>query len=296
MTMCSRELKATTVDSSLPRDRDEAVDDGNADSLFDYRKWYGREPLIYKPNFSSHYFVHNGWFSRWSRSRRAAMWGHGFDDVIVIRCLGRSPTPIKALLRDVKGFKSTKDSRTTEIYRSSVKADNTQWIRYLVQPSRPLQSISLDEQQKSRLVLDMNEYLDPKTARWYAARGIPYRRGILFHGPPGTGKTSLTFALGGVFNLSIYCVSLNDVGLTEEHLATLFSSLPARCIVLLEDVDTAGLLRDSTGPGPSTASEDSLEKRICRGMVSVAGLLNVIDGAAAKEVRLELLLFLFVTN
>jgi chaperone BCS1 len=65
--------------------------------------------------------------------------------------------------------------------------------------------------------------------------------GILFHGPPGTGKTSPTFALGGVFNLSIYCVSLNDVGLTEEHLATLFSSLPARCIVLLEDVDTAGL-------------------------------------------------------
>jgi chaperone BCS1 len=177
-----------------------------------------------------------------------------------------------------------------------VKAENTQWIRYLVQPSRPLQSISLNEQQKSRLLLDMNEYLDPKTARWYAARGIPYRRGILFHGPPGTGKTSLTFALGGVFNLSIYCVSLNDVRLTEEHLATLFSSLPARCIVLLEDVDTAGLLRDSTGPGPSTASEDSMKKRICRGMVSVAGLLNVIDGAAAKEVRLELHLVLFVTH
>jgi hypothetical protein len=41
-------------------------------------------------------------------------------------------------------------------------------------------------------------------------------------------KTSLTFALEGVFNLSIYCVSLNDIRLTEEHLATLFSSLPAR--------------------------------------------------------------------
>jgi chaperone BCS1 len=108
------------------------------------------------------------------------MWGHGFDDVMVIRCLGRSPKPIKALLRDVKGFKSTRDSRTTEIYRSSVKAEKTQWIRYLVQPSRPLQSISLNEQQKSRLVLNMNEYLDPKTARWYAARGIPYRRGNTF--------------------------------------------------------------------------------------------------------------------
>ena len=62
--MCSRELKATTVDSSLPRDQDKVVDDRNADSLFDYQKWYGRELLIYKLNFSSHYFVHNGWFFR----------------------------------------------------------------------------------------------------------------------------------------------------------------------------------------------------------------------------------------
>jgi hypothetical protein len=145
-------------------------------------------------------------------------------------------------------------------------------------------------------VLDMNKYLDLKTTRWYAARGILYRLRILFHRPPRTSKTSLTFALGGVFNLSIYCVSLNDVRLTEEHLATLFSSLPTRCIVLLEDVDTTSLLRDSTSPGPSTASEDSLKKRICRGIVSVTGLLNVIDSTVAKEVRLELLLILFVTN
>jgi hypothetical protein len=66
--------------------------------------------------------------------------------------------------------------------------------------------------------------------------------------------------------------------------------------VLLEDVNTTSLLRDSTSPGPSTASEDSLKKRICRGIVSVAGFLNVINSTAAKEVRLELLLVLFVTH
>ena len=27
--------------------------------------------------------------------------------------------------------------------------------------------------------------------RWYAERGIPYRRGYLLHGAPGSGKTSL---------------------------------------------------------------------------------------------------------
>ena len=84
----------------------------------------------------------------------------------------------------------------------------------------------------------------PATARWYANRGIPYRRGYLFHGPPGTGKTSLAFALAGFFGLHIYAVSLLDSTLTEEELGTLFKDLPPRCIVLLEDIDVAGLARN----------------------------------------------------
>lgn len=30
---------------------------------------------------------------------------------------------------------------------------------------------------------------------WYEKRGIPYRRGYLLHGPPGTGKTSTIEAI-----------------------------------------------------------------------------------------------------
>jgi chaperone BCS1 len=67
------------------------------------------------------------------------------------------------------------------------------------------------------------------------------RRGYLFYGPPGTGKTSLAFVLAGVFGLEIYVIGLRDPSLTEEDLLALFNSLPRRCIVLLEDIDTAGL-------------------------------------------------------
>ncbi len=108
---------------------------------------------------------------------------------------------------------------------------------------RDMRTVVLDQRQMSDVLADINEYLHPGTPRWYANRGIPLRRGYLFHGPPGTGKTSLSFALAGVFGLDIHVISLQEPTLTEEDLGSLFGALPRRCVVLLEDIDSAGLQR-----------------------------------------------------
>lgn len=163
-----------------------------------------------------------------------------------------------------------------------------------------MRTVDLDDEKKADILADINEYLNSVIARWYANCGIPYRRGYLFYGPPGTGKTSLTFALAGFFGLDIYGVSLLDPMLTEEELEILFTSLPARCIVLLEDIDTAGLIREQSKSEEKAAplagdekggnelnvatfakalqkasllSEEEKKKRI-----SLSGLLNVVDG------------------
>ena len=119
------------------------------------------------------------------------------------------------------------------------------WHTVARRPVRPMGTVVLNAKEKHEVLTDVNEYLHPSTPRWYASRGIPLRRGYLFHGPPGTGKTSFSFALAGVFGLDIYVISLQDINVTEEDLAVLFTKLPRRCIVLLEDIDTAGLQRDS---------------------------------------------------
>ena len=123
-------------------------------------------------------------------------------------------------------------------------------------------------------------------------------------GAPGTGKTSLTSALAGVFGLDIYVLSLLDPAMNESQLMRLMSDVPSRCIVLLEDVDAAGLgkrndvsgsnLRNKgqqTQSTPTTVAElinggpDNKATQTTSG-ISLSGLLNAIDGVASHEGRI----------
>jgi chaperone BCS1 len=96
----------------------------------------------------------------------------------------------------------------------------------------------------------------------YATRGIPHRRGYLFHGPPGTGKTSLSFALAGIFGLDIYCASLSENELKESDLAHLFTFLPDRCIVLLEDIDSAVIRREESSDSSDNDDHPELDPEL----------------------------------
>jgi len=333
----SRRLMAETpsksaweLDSEVTETHETHDEEGNIKWL-NFSNQEAKSQPRFTPAIGSHYFWFNGTYFQVRRKKESLFdeFGGGsttFKDkeILTLSCFGRSTGPIKDLIQHAKSHYHMGHNAKTIIKRPAPKdmrrwGGRGSWVKIAERPCRPMTTVVLDEDRKMDVLADINEYLNPVTARWYANRGIPYRRGYLFYGPPGTGKTSLTFALAGVFGLDIHVVSLLEPTLTEEELGMLFTNLPAGCIVLLEDIDTAGLIRapdqDEDEPSPTSQGHTntrtrqkrddnnkddefsmvSLTKALKRANeqsaedakkgISLSGLLNIIDGVASHEGR-----------
>ena len=151
------------------------------------------------------------------------------------------------------------------------------WIQYgEPRRKRPLQSVILDKGIKERIVADVKDFLQSR--EWYVNRGIPYRRGYLLYGLPGSGKSSFIQALAGELDFGLALINLSERGTTDDRLSALITNLPPRTLLLLEDADAAFVNRrqvDSDGYSGST--------------VTFSGLLNALDGVAAGEERIAIL-------
>jgi chaperone BCS1 len=133
----------------------------------------------------------------------------------------------------------------------------------------------------------------------------------LFYGPPGTGKSSFSAALAGHLQCDIYHINLASGEISDGSLHRLFLTLPRKCIVVLEDIDSAGIGREQGASTKKPVVEDPQTADFLpsmqlprmsrrhrtpyamppghsgkRNTITLSGLLNAIDGNASQEGRL----------
>ncbi|KAL1511793.1 hypothetical protein AB1Y20_005079 [Prymnesium parvum] len=249
----AREARHVTVCTSLRRVGHTPIDaDADADE----------ERLLLVPAGTS-LLSHAG---KWLLVRREEDAERKEREGLSLQLLLGSREQMAALLREAREAYAARARERTRVYFADEYGG---WACVASVARRPLDSVVLSPAGAAAAVRDDCARFLARRA-WYGARGIPYRRGYLLHGPPGTGKTSLVGALAGELQLPIYSLSLASGRLTDDTLAEALAAAAPRCLLLLEDVDAAFGGREGAGGARLTFS----------------GLLNAIDGVAAQEGRL----------
>lgn len=257
--------------------------------------WVGFRPIL---------FSRRGATSSRSGSMNIVDHSGQLQNSITLTTLGWQLKPLQDFTKachefQVKNMKGT----TTIFFAGGSHADpyNDTW-QTISKAIRKLDTIDMDETVKSDIIRDAEYYYSDESRNFFADCGIPYRRGYLFHGPPGTGKSSFSAALAGHLGCNMYHINLATGGMTDDKLHRLFLGLPRKCVVVLEDIDSAGIGREF--PGESADSNNvghfSSEKNLPETMatrrragpkqmgntITLSGLLNAIDGNASQEGRL----------
>ncbi|KAL1794398.1 hypothetical protein ACET3X_007819 [Alternaria dauci] len=183
---------------------------------------------------------------------------------------------------------------------------------------RRLETIDMDLRKKQELLTDLQVFFAEGTEDYYWQNGTPYRRGYMFNGPAGTGKTSLSTAIASHYNLPLCVIDL--AGMDDTILQDKVKHLPPRCVILFEDIDAAGIVRERTMMPKTDASDEEDEtlpesessdtwdpkpratepKKVdpkninplpppSRTKITLSGLLNTLDGPGSREGHIVIL-------
>ncbi|KAJ3074401.1 hypothetical protein HDU99_001740, partial [Rhizoclosmatium hyalinum] len=190
-------------------------------------------------------------------------------ETVTVTALARDKGLLLQILDEAKTAALAEEEGKTVIYTSY----GPEWRPFgAPRRRRAIESVVLDEGVSEFLVKDVKAFL--ANGMWYHERGIPYRRGYLLYGPPGSGKTSFIQALAGHLDYNICVMNLSERGMTDDRLAHLLTNAPPRSLILLEDIDAAFTKRDAS-------AQEGFQS-----MVTFSGLLNALDGVAASEERI----------
>lgn len=221
--------------------------------------------IMFSPSPGIHWIRHEGVWMAISKVRKEVSSGgvQAYLESIEIKAFSRSRTAIEHLVKQAKAI--SVPTGGLQIFAPYYE----EWKVSKRTARRVSGSVILQEGVAESLLTDVQRFLSSRD--WYTRVGIPYRRGYLFYGPPGSGKTSSVSAIASELGLNICVLSLANPSLTDDKLSGLMENIPSSSILLLEDIDCAG----------NAARKDSRDKD--QKGVTLSGLLNSLDGVGSAD-------------
>ena len=165
-------------------------------------------------------------------------------------------------------------SKPKDKIRIFIKGHRCSWKLNAELPKRDISSVFHPE--KESIVSDIDEFMNNESD--YIKYGMPYKRNYLFHGKPGTGKTSFITSIASKYDLDIYFLTF-DSDLDDKAFKTLVSSISNQGILVIEDIHNVHF-GDGKGSKP----------------IGMSAVLNTLDGLARKNRLLSFMTTNFYEN
>lgn len=156
--------------------------------------------------------------------------------------------------------------------------DSYMWRLQKTTNSRSLHSLFYPNNLKYDIISDLKKWKNSK--EMYNKLGIPYRRGYLFYGKPGTGKSSIIPCLAEFLNKNIYYLDPSSIDDNKE-LLELFSSIKPGSILVVEDIDISFGFKKRKDEKVKNIPQRNLTNE-SEG-ITFSGLLNIFDGIVSCE-------------
>ncbi len=153
---------------------------------------------------------------------------------------------------------------------------NKEWDRLSDFPKRALKTVIVDAAIKDKVVSIITEF--KANREWYTTRGLPYKKTFIFHGIPGTGKTSFLKALANHFGMGICLINIS--AMTNSTFQEAMSSAPNNNIIVVEDFDSATATRSRE------LKEDDNGIKEMLSMLTLSSILNTLDGVVTLDNKL----------
>lgn len=112
---------------------------------------------------------------------------------------------------------------------------NGEWKSSPSNNTRKMDTIVLKKGLKDNIKDDLQLFLNSE--EWYKERDVPYTRGYLFYGHPGTGKTSMIKGMSLFSKRHIHYLMLNEIKSDSELIELLKKINYKDTILVIEDID-----------------------------------------------------------
>ena len=179
--------------------------------------------------------------------------------------------------------------------------NNIEWKSTPSHNSRKLETIILKNGLREEIKNDLELFL--RSEEWYKDRDIPYTRGYLFYGLPGTGKTSMIKGIATYAKRHVHYLMLANVKSDADLIELLKNIKYNETILVIEDIDATLEIvksRDTDSPKSNDPKSDDIKQIMLdlidnkdpnkkiqeKSKLTLSGILNAIDGIFSSHGRI----------